>query len=159
MRISTQSPLVELCKKNGYKIEACLNIDGSVDYNTTVVYFPCKLADGVPDSSHFTWKEQLDIIRKVQKEWSDNSVSCTITYNKEDINEIKEYLKQHFKYEIKTVSFLLRYEHGFKQAPYIPLTREEYKKEVAKIRPITTVEVNEADFEIVECEGGACPIK
>lgn len=159
MRISSQSPVLAICKKNGYKIEPCLNIDGSIDYNTMVVYFPCKLADGVPYSGIFSWKDQLDTIRRVQREWSDNSVSCTITYNKEDIPEIKAYLKEHFRNEIKTVSFLLRHDHGFKQAPYQPLTKEEYEIESAKVIPITNVEVKEDDFEVLDCENGSCPIK
>ena len=159
MRISSHSDLVEVCKLHGYKIEPNLNIDGSVDRNTMVVYFPCKLANGVPYSSQFTWKEQLDTVRRVQREWSDNSVSCTVYYNKEDIPEIKRYLKKHFRKEIKTVSFLLSFGHGFKQAPYQPLTKEEYEIEVAKVTPITSVEVKELDYELNDCENGACPIK
>jgi ribonucleoside-triphosphate reductase len=156
MRISANSPLIEVCKKNGYTIEPNLNIDGSVDYNTMVVYFPCKLGEGVPNSSQFTWRQQLDTIREVQRVWSDNSVSCTIYYNKEDIADIKDYLKQHFRYEIKSVSFLLKHGHGFKQAPYQPLTKEQYEVEFAKVRPILSVE---NVYELCDCEGGACPIK
>ena len=159
MRMSSQSPLVDVCKVNGYKIEQNLNFDGSLDYNTKVVYFPCKLADGVPYSSQFTWRDQLDTIRRVQKEWSDNSVSCTIYYNKEDIEDIKKYLNKHFRNEIKTVSFLLFHGHGFKQAPYIPLTKEEYEIEVAKVKPILNVESIEESMELSDCENGACPIK
>lgn len=159
VRMASNSPLISVCKNNGYRIEYSLNIDGSVDPNTMVVYFPCKLADGVPNSSEVTWKQQLDVIRRVQKEWSDNSVSCTVYYNKEDIPEIKEYLNSHFRHELKTVSFLLRYDHGFKQAPYIPLTKEEYEIEVAKVKPITSIDNIEDDFEIVECFSGHCPIK
>jgi ribonucleoside-triphosphate reductase (thioredoxin) len=159
MRLSSQSPLVEVCKKNGYKMEPNLNIDGSIDYNTVVVYFPCKLADGVPNSSEFTWRQQLDTIRRVQREWSDNSVSCTIYYNKEDIEDIKVYLNEHFRHEIKTVSFLLSHGHGFKQAPYQPITKEEYEIEVAKVKPITDIDSIEESLDVVDCDSGSCPIK
>lgn len=159
VRMSSNSPLIDVCKRNGYKIEYNLNIDGSVDPNTMVVYFPCKLGEGVPNSADLSWRDQLDVIRRVQREWSDNSVSCTVNYNKEDIPEIKEYLKNHFRHELKTVSFLLRHEHGFKQAPYIPLSKEEYEIEAAKVTPITSIDNIIDEFEIVECENGACPIK
>lgn len=159
VRMSSNSPLVELCRNSGYTIEQNLNFDGSTDPNTMVVYFPCKLRDGAPDSSQFTWREQLDTIRRVQSEWSDNSVSCTIYYDKEDIPEIKEYLNKHLRNEIKTVSFMLRFGHGFKQAPYQPLTKEQYEIEVAKVKPITSVEVKEDDFQTDECFSGQCPIK
>jgi ribonucleoside-triphosphate reductase len=159
MRMSTQSPLVEVCKKNGYKVEYNLNIDGSTDYNTVVVYFPCKLAEGIPNSSDFTLEEQLDTIRRVQRDWSDNSVSCTIYYNKDEVDFIKEYLNKHFRKEIKSISFLLRYDHGFKQAPYIPITEQEYEEEIAKVNQIVSVDNIEDSFELSDCDSGACPIR
>lgn len=158
MRMSSSSPLVDICRKNGYKIEQNLNIDGSTDSNTVVIYFPCKLANDVPNSSQFTWKEQLDTIRRVQREWSDNSVSCTIYYNIEDIPEIKKYLMEHFRNEIKTVSFLLLRNHGFKQAPYQPISKEEYELEISKVTQIINID-NIEENEGSDCEGGACPIK
>jgi adenosylcobalamin-dependent ribonucleoside-triphosphate reductase len=159
IRIAASSPLVEVCRNSGYRMEYNLNFDGSTDHNTMVVYFPCRLADGVPHSGHVGWRDQLDTVRRVQREWSDNSVSNTITYNKEDIPEIKEYLNNHFRNEIKTVSFLLRHEHGFKQAPYIPITEEEYLIEAAKVKPITSLENIQDAFELTDCGNGACPVK
>ena len=159
IRMAATSPLVEVCRKHGYKIEQNLNIDGSPDFNTVVVYFPCRLDKGVPTSAEFTWRQQLDAIRELQKVWSDNAVSCTVYYSKEDIPEIQEYLGKHFRHEIKSVSFLLKYDHGFKQAPYQPMTEEEYLVEAGKVRPITSVENIEDAFVLQDCEGGACPIK
>lgn len=159
IRMNANSPLVNVCRSNGYKIEYQLNIDGSTDYNTVVVYFPCKVPEGAPISSDFTWKEQLDTVRRYQREWSDNAVSCTVYYNKEDIPEIKDYLKKYFRNEIKSVSFLLYHGHGFKQAPYIPLTEEEYLLEAAKVKRIDSVDNIEDSFQLADCENGICPIK
>lgn len=159
IRISTQSNLIEVCRKHGYPIEYQRNFDGSEDKSTMVVSFPCKLPDSTPVAADYSWKEQLDMVRRMQREWSDNSVSCTVYYEKDDILEIKEYLKQHFKNEIKTVSFLLKQGHGFIQAPYETITKEQYDLMVANVKPITSVEVNEDDFELVDCETGVCPIK
>lgn len=160
IRMTSNSPLVDVCKKNGYRVETQINIDGSIDYNTVVVYFPCMVPEGAPDSSQFTWRDQLDTVRRIQREWSDNSVSCTIYYNKEDIPDIKVYLGKHFRNEIKCVSFLLYHGHGFKQAPYIPLTKEEYDIEITKVKPITSIDNNiEESFQIVDCEAGVCPVR
>jgi hypothetical protein len=101
----------------------------------------------------------MDMIRRMQKEWSDNSVSCTVYYKKEDIEDIKAYLKQHFRHEMKTVSFLLYYGHGFDQAPYETITKEQYEEMSSKVRPITSVDVTEDSFELEECSTGACPVK
>ena len=60
---------------------------------------------------------------------------------------------------IKSVSFLLQSNHGFLQAPYETITKEEYIKLKKQTTPITTVELKETDFELDECSSGSCPIK
>jgi len=159
VRMAANSPLVELCRSHGYNVEPVLEFDGSQSKTTIVVTFPCKIDESVPVESNYSYKEQLDMVRKMQKEWSDNSVSCTVYYKKEDLPEIKNYLKQHFSNEIKTVSFLLSQNHGFKQAPYETITREQYEKDIANITPITSVTLDDNSFELIDCGTGACPIK
>ena len=159
IRISTHSPLVETCRKHGYPVEAQRKFDGSEDKSTMVVSFPCKLPSTTPVAADYSWKEQMDMVRRMQAEWSDNSVSCTVYYKKEDLDDIKKYLKEHFKNEMKTVSFLLYYGHGFDQAPYETISEEVYNEMVSKTRPITSIEIKEDDMEMAECAGGACPIK
>ena len=83
VRISANSPLVLVCKNHGYDVEYQQDFDGKVDYTTSVVSFPCKVPETTPIAKvNFTWKEQLDNVRRLQKEWSDNSVSCTVYYKK-----------------------------------------------------------------------------
>lgn len=159
VRISADSPLVEVCRNHGYNVEPQLGFDGNVDKSTMVVDFPCKLPETTPVAANFSWKTQLDNVRKMQQEWSDNSVSCTVYYKKEDLPEIKEYLGQHFAEEMKTVSFLLYHGHGFNQAPYETISKDKYEELYSKCKPITSVELTEDSFELLECANGACPIK
>jgi ribonucleoside-triphosphate reductase len=159
IRISSQSTLIDVCRKHGFPIEYQRNYDGTEDKTTMVISFPCKLPDETPVASNYTWKEQLDMVRRMQAEWSDNSVSCTVYYKKEDIDDIKNYLREHFKHEIKTVSFLLYYGHGFDQAPYETITKEQYDDMIKNIKQITSIEVKEDEFTIMDCDTGACPIK
>ena len=159
VRISSNSPLVQVCKNHGYHIEYQRNFDGSEDRSTMVISFPCKLPESTPVAADYDWKTQLDMVRRMQSEWSDNSVSCTVYYKKEDLEDIKDYLRKHFRHEIKTVSFLLYYGHGFDQAPYETITREQYEEMVSKTTPITSVEVKESDMELADCATGACPVK
>jgi ribonucleotide reductase alpha subunit len=159
VRISSHSPLVEVCRKHGYPIEYQRKFDGSEDKSTMVISFPCKLPETTPVAADYDWKTQMDMVRRMQSEWSDNSVSCTVYYKKEDMEDIKEYLRKHFKNEIKTVSFLLYYGHGFDQAPYETITKEQYEDMVGKTKPITSVEFKEDEMELQECATGACPIK
>lgn len=157
--ISTDSPLLAVCRASGYQIEPRKNFDGSDDRNSMIVSFPCKVPETTPIAGNFSWKDQADVIRRVQKEWSDNSVSCTVTYKKEDLPEIKAYLKEHFRHEIKTISFLLYNDHGFAQAPYETITKEQYEQMLIGTTPISSVDVINDAFEVSDCATGACPIR
>jgi ribonucleotide reductase alpha subunit len=159
VRISSQSPLIDVCRKHGYPIEYQRKFDGSEDKSTMVISFPCKLPESTPVAADYDWKTQLDMVRRMQAEWSDNSVSCTVYYKKEDLEDIKDYLRKHFRHEIKTVSFLLYHGHGFDQAPYETITKEQYEEMASKTTPITSVEVKESEMELTECATGACPVK
>lgn len=159
VRISAESPLIDICRKNGFHVEPQIKFDGTIDKTTMVVSFPCALPAETPVAENFSWKEQLDNVREMQRLWSDNSVSCTVYYKKEDLPEIKQYLIEKFPNEMKTVSFLLYSGHGFNQAPYETITREQYIQMSAGTTPITSIEVKENDFDLDECSSGACPIK
>lgn len=159
IRIASNSNLIQVCKSHGYKIESQLNFDGSIDNSTMVVEFPCKVPEGTPVASTYGWKDQLNMIKRLQSEWSDNSVSCTVYYKKEELDEIKEYLKLNYKDNFKTLSFLLYHGHGFKQAPYETITKKEYDALIINVKPITAIEIKEGDFDILECDSGSCPIK
>jgi ribonucleoside-triphosphate reductase len=159
VRMASNSPLIDLCLKNGYPIEPQRKFDGSEDKSTMVVSFPCKVAENVPIAATYSWKDQMDLVRWLQKNWSDNSVSCTIYYTKDELPAIKEYLAEHYRDEIKTVSFLLKSDHGFDQAPYETITKELYDEMASKCTPIKSGEIAEDEFTIDECSTGACPIK
>ena len=159
IRISSDSNLIKVCKDNGYKVEHQIKFDGNNDLTTMVVEFPCKVSEDTPIAANYSWKEQLEAVKWLQKNWSDNSVSCTVYYNKEDLEDIKNYLVENYKENFKTLSFLLYQGHGFIQAPYETITEEQYYESIKNTKPITSVEVNEDDFDLQDCESGACPIK
>lgn len=159
IRIATNSPLINLCKNHGYYTEPVKGFDGKEDHTTMVVEFPCKLPLDTPVASNYTWLEQLEMVKRMQSEWSDNSVSCTVYYKKEDLPEIKEYLKQNYSDNFKTLSFLLYHGHGFQQAPYETISEERYNQLVQTCIPINSVEISEKDFDIDDCDNGSCPIK
>jgi len=159
IRIASDSELIDVCRDHGYHVEPQINFDGSADNNIMVVEFPCSIPESTPVAGKFTWKQQLETIKRLQSEWSDNSVSCTVTYNKEDLPEIKEYLENNYSDNFKTLSFLLYYGHGFKQAPYETITKERYEELVKGVKPITSITVKESDFDIQDCDNGSCPIK
>ena len=159
IRIASGSELLTTCSDHGYNIEPQINFDGTLDKNTMVVEFPCKVPENTPVASSFGWKQQIEIVKRLQSEWSDNSVSCTIYYNTEDLEDIKEYLKENYMDNFKTLSFLLYQGHGFKQAPYETITKEKYEELIKNTKPIFNITIKETDFDIQDCITGSCPIK
>ncbi len=156
--IATDHPLIEVCKTHGYPMEYKLNFDGTRDYNSMIVTFPFSYPEGTKLAKDMTALEQLKWIKRLQEEWSDNSVSCTIYYKKEELPEIKEYLYKHYRNNHKSLSFLLHSEHGFKQAPYQEVTKEEFDELRGKTTIITAIK--SAAFEGAdECPGGMCPVR
>lgn len=161
VRMASNIPLVDVCRQKGYNVEYVRNFDGSEDRNTVVVEFPCKLPKHAKVASDCSAVDQLEIIKTLQSEWSDNSVSITIYYKKEELEEIKNWLLKNYNDSIKSVSFLLHNEHGFDQAPLEEITESDYKNRIKGLQPISSVEIDEnsIDGSEIGCEGGICPIK
>lgn len=159
IRMASGLELVQKCKEHGYKVEAVRNFDGTEDKNTVVVEFPCSYPEGTVLAKDCTAVQQLEYVKRLQNEWSDNSVSCTVYYKKKELKQIKKWLKKNYNDNIKSVSFLLHQDHGFDQAPFEEITKAQYDELMANTKPITSVEIEEEGFELDECASGACPIK
>jgi hypothetical protein len=156
--IDSESPLIEVCREHNVPLEYKRNLDGTDDYGSMIATFPFAFPEGTVLAKDMTAIDQLNNVRYLQKVWSDNSVSCTIYYKKEEIPEIREYLRKYYRDGHKTVSFLLHQDHGFDQAPYEEVTKEQYEELNQKVTPIASV--NFAEFEgDDECASGACPVK
>lgn len=158
IRIASNNPLVEVCRKHDYPIEYARDFAGKEEYNTVVVTFPFAYPEGTKLAKDMTAIDQLNEIRRLQTVWSDNSVSCTVYYRKEEIPEIRDYLNRHYRNNFKSLSFLLHSEHGFHQAPLEEVTREQYENLVASTAVIKSVAA--ADYESSdECQNGVCPVR
>lgn len=158
IRISSDSPLVNVVRDAGYHIEPLRNFDGTFDRATVVAEFPFSFPEGTKLAGDMSAINQLEVVRKLQAEWSDNAVSCTIYYRPEELDDIRAYLSKWYNNHFKSLSFLRHSEHGFHQAPLEEITEKEYNKLVKKTRIITRVD--SAEFESDdECVGGVCPIK
>lgn len=159
IRISSNHPLVNVCKDHGYAVEYQRNFDGSEDRGTVVVSFPFAYPEGTKLAKDMTAIDQLNEVKKLQADWSDNSVSCTVYYRKEELQEIRKYLEEFYKDNHKSLSFLLHNEHGFDQAPLEEITKQEYEELVSKTKIIKSL-VGNVDFESQdECASGVCPVK
>lgn len=161
VRMSSSDKLVQICKDLGYHVEFSINFDGSENHDTVVVYFPCKTPDESILAENFSVIEQLELVKKMQEIWSDNAVSVTAYYEPSELDSLKTWLEKNYKNSIKSVSFLLRQKHGFKQAPYQEIDEKTYIKLKDKVKPLTSLNNISAGevLQGIECEGGACPIR
>jgi ribonucleoside-triphosphate reductase (thioredoxin) len=162
VRMSSEDKLVSLCRECGFHVEFSQKFDGTQDHSTYVVSFPCETGSNAILTKDMNAVKQLELVKKLQTIWSDNAVSCTVYYKKDELPEIRDWLRKNYKDGVKSVSFLLHSEHGFVQAPYIEITEKEYTSLMVNIKSIDTISgqrINEGSIESVECDGGACPIK
>ena len=160
VRMSSSDSLVQTCKDMGYHVEFLINFDGTENRDTVVVYFPCKTPEGSILTKDMDVIKQLDMVKKLQTVWSDNAVSVTAYYKPEELESLKTWLKDNYENNIKSVSFLLFKDHGFKQAPYQEIDETTYLAANAKVKPLIAILSGSVEMlDMAECAGGACPIR
>ncbi len=158
--MATNDPLVRFCRLRGYRIEPQRNVDGSEDPRTIIVEFPCKFPEGTLLAEDMTAFEQLDLQRRLQTEWADNAVSVTVYFSPDELEDVKGYLREHWR-TMKSVSFMLRQDHGFDQAPLEEFTEGDYDEMLSRITGGVQMTLTgaPAEFEDDECASGACPVR
>jgi len=161
VRFSSVDPLVDACRKRGYKVTWDMGLDGREDHTRYVVEFPCKSPDNSILVANMTALEQLEWVKRMQTIWADNAVSVTVYYRKEELPAVKEWLSKNYDSSVKSVSFLLHVDHNFPLPPYEEITKDEYDKVFSKLDFSTPIHQNAAnlDIDLDDCATGACPVK
>jgi ribonucleoside-diphosphate reductase alpha chain/ribonucleoside-triphosphate reductase len=97
-------------------------------------------------------------IKMFQTYWSDNQVSATVYYTPEELPLVQDWLDKNYDEGIKSISFLLKQNHGFDQAPIEPISAEVFREKSDAI----TGQLGDVQgdlLEMDECSSGACPIR
>ena len=152
--------MIPALRAAGHYMEPVVKFDGSFDHTTMVVDFYMQAPDGMPcaDEDYGTW-QQLDTLLMAQKHWADQAVSVTIYYKREDVPRIKAWLTDNLQ-SVKTISFLCHQDHGFKQAPWEAISKEEYINKSKDLKEIDFDSIGgDNGIDMQDCEAGACPIK
>lgn len=123
IRFDKNSKIVKVLKKANYRIE-----DDAANKSGAVVYFPVREEYFFKGKDDVTMWEQLELAAQMQQYWADNQVSVTVTFKKSEAKDIKTALEL-YETRLKSVSFLplLEEDHGYVQAPYQKITKEEYE--------------------------------
>jgi len=161
VRFGAADPLVEACRKRGYKVQWDIGIDGREDHTRYVVDFPCESPKGAVLASEMTAIQQLEWVRRMQGEWADNAVSVTVYYRKDELETIKNWLSENYDRGVKSVSFLLHSDHNFPLPPYEEIDEGQYEKLFSKIDfsvPLHDVASGD-ELSLEECSTRACLVK
>lgn len=161
VRFSSVDPLVDACRRRGYKVTWDMGLDGREDHSRYVIEFPCKSPENSILAANMTAIEQLEWVKRMQTIWADNAVSVTVYYRKEELPLIKDWLSKNYNSSVKSVSFLLHVDHNFALPPYEEISKEEYEKALAKLDLSVPLQENSMDLTIDfdDCATGACPIR
>jgi len=130
IRDIANSPFVKAMQDAGYPVEPSV----SDPETTMVVSFPVEGPDVRPEREVSIW-EKASLAALCQRNWSDNSVSVTLTFSEDEAKEIPAVLRA-FDGQLKSVSFLPAAEGIYKQAPYQRVSREAWEAMRANIKPV-----------------------
>ena len=151
IRVDGTSPLVERAREAGYPVEP-----DTYAQDTWVVSFPVKEEHFVKGKAEASMWEQFANAADIQRHWADNQVSCTVTFKPEEKQDIQACLEV-FETQLKAISMLPLADHGYKQAPYITISEDEYNKLMANITPL---DLSDAVHEVTEkfCTNDTCDL-
>ena len=161
VRMSSNDPLVQWCRDQGYRTEHQRGFDGEEDHRTVVIEFPVKLPEDTWFADEATAMDQMDMHQLLQREWSDNAVSITVYFREGELDEIRDRVVDDWD-KIKTISFLPYNDHGFDQAPLESISQGKYREMVEALdrgRNTTASGVSSLFVDDSECTTGACPIR
>ncbi|MFW9970959.1 MAG: ATP cone domain-containing protein [Candidatus Odinarchaeota archaeon] len=154
IRLSNNSDLIEPIRNAGYTIEEDL-----YSPNTVVVEFPIHEKYFTRKKDEVSIWEQAENAAAYQKYWSDNQVSITVTFKEEEADQIKHVLEC-YEDKLKSVSFLPIKEHGYKQAPYEEITKEQYEEMVSTLKPFNLDNTKDRAIGVKYCDAdGVCEVR
>ena len=152
IRFSKDSVLLDSIREAGYTIE-----DDEYSPNTVCVEFPVKEPFFQKGKRDVSMWEQLEIAAQYQHFWADNAVSVTVTFKENEAPQIKNALEL-YESRLKAVSFLKYQETGYKQAPYEPISKEQYEEKMKNVTPISRIETDVAGAGTKFCDGDSCEL-
>jgi ribonucleotide reductase alpha subunit len=127
IRQSNGDPLTAFLKANGIPHEVSVQ-----NPRDTVFSFPMAAPEGAITANQRTAIEQLDHWLHVKKNFTTHTVSCTIYVRENEWVEVGAWVYHNFD-EITGLSFLPYDDHTYQQAPYQPITKEEYLEALSKM--------------------------
>ena len=158
VRIASDSPLIEIMRSAGYPIEFSQYGSEEIRKKTSIISFPIHEEFFDKKKEDVSIWEQVKNVVDYQKYWADNSVSCTVTFNKKEAKDIPTVLSS-YEDELKAISFLPLENNGsYVQMPYEEITKETYEEMVKKIVEISFDQITTEAVGEKYCSNDQCTI-
>lgn len=146
MRIDNGSPIIPLLRDAGYTIEPASESPDT----TVVVYFPIQ-SNALRSEKDVSIFEKASLAVEMQRWWSDNGVSVTVSFDAEKEAKDVETVLSMYDGQLKAVSFLPMGNTVYPQQPYTNISSNEY---VEALNTHTRVDMNVLyDEEVVDAFG------
>lgn len=154
MRFRDDSELLAPLIEAGYKTE-----QAKYEPMTTIVEFPVAGDDDIPTEREVSVGEKFSIAVLLQKYWADQSVSATITFDKDKDKQSVVDLLSAYDVQLKSISLLpFPEQSSYEQMPYEAITKDEYEQMISNIKPIDWGLINGHDTDIQFCDSDSCEI-
>lgn len=128
VRVGDATPICDVLKNAGVP-----NEPDQFSERTTVFEFPIHNPHAREARFVSAW-EQFAFLSMMQREWADNSVSCTVYFNPETEGHQVEHMLAQFAPVVKSVSLLPHTEMGaYPQMPYQGINEHEFHRLMAKM--------------------------
>jgi len=164
VRADNKDPLAQFMIDKGFPYEA-----DQMNPHNYVFYFPIKTPDGAVCTEDRTAIEELEHWSIYNRYWTEHKPSVTINVKEDEWMDVGTWVWNHFS-ETSGVSFLPYFGHIYAQAPFQPLTKEQYEEWLTKMpngdeidwdelsRYETEDNVNDEGAQNLACSAGACEI-
>ncbi len=182
MIVAADHPLVDILSEAGYNMEPQIDFVPPHELNghhlfekyrdfargdmvpvrsekSVVFEIPICNKNSRPQNEVSAW-EQFALAATLQREWADNSVSATITFDPETEGHQLEQMIAQFLPVMKAFSVLPQLEEKvYPQMPYEKITEEEYNSRIALLKPINWSKFSGSDgFDEKYCTTDKCEI-
>lgn len=158
IRFANSDPILPLLRAAGYTVEAASESPDT----TAVVFFPIE-SDAQRSEKDVTIFEKIALAATAQRYWSDNSVSVTVSFDREKEQAHVATVLHMYDGQLKTVSFLPQGNETYPQMPYTQISATDYEAYLSRLMTVdlSPVYAGMAADAIGEmyCSTDACEIK
>jgi ribonucleoside-diphosphate reductase alpha chain len=164
VRISATDSLFALLKDQGVPYQSEVG-QGEGNATTYVLEFPVKAPEGATFKDDFSALEQLEYWKRVKINYTEHNPSATISVGDDEWIGVVAWLQKNWDI-VGGLSFLPRYDHVYRLAPYEAISKERYEAlmsafpqvDYAKLMTYECTDETEQKKELA-CAGGVCELE